>query len=132
MPSESRLISFSNAEAIDALAEYCATSERELPPGGIKRLVFSNDAEVKVTAEFNGDAPSITFYQNETAAALILYCNRLGIPIARRALKSLQVAQDAISLQLAMRTSPDHAAERPGSRARAPVRAPKAPKRATK
>ena len=40
---------------IDALVEYCAATKHELPKGGLKRLVFSNDAEIKVTAEFNGD-----------------------------------------------------------------------------
>ena len=104
MPNESRVISFSNAEAIDALVDYCAAAKREMPNGGIKRLVFSNDAEIKVTAEFNGDAPSISFFQNEVAAALIFYCNKKGIPVARRALKSLQVAQDTIALHLALRS----------------------------
>lgn len=104
VPSESRVISFSNVEAVDALLQYCTATKRELPSGGIKRLAFSNDSEIKATAEFNGDIPSISFFQNEIAAALILYCNRVGIPVARRALKSLHVTQDSISLQLTMRT----------------------------
>lgn len=104
MPSESRIITFSNAETMDALLEYCVNSKRDVPNGGIKRLVFSNGSEVKVTAEFNAAAPPITFYQNEVAAALILYCNKIGIPVARRAIKSLQVTQDAILLQLTIRT----------------------------
>ncbi|MGH7125781.1 MAG: hypothetical protein ACREFI_15505 [Stellaceae bacterium] len=104
MPGESRTITFTNAEAIDALLEYCASTKRVLPAGGIKRLAFSNEAEVKVTVEFNASAPPISFYQNEVAAALILYCNKIGIPVARRAIKSLQVTQDSIALQLSMRT----------------------------
>lgn len=104
MPNESRVISFSNGEAMDALVQYCTATKRELPSGGIKRLVFSNDSEIKVTAEFNAGVPSISFFQNEMAAALILYCNRVGIPVARRALKSLNVTQDSISLQLELRT----------------------------
>ena len=104
MPNESRVISFSNAEAVDALVEYCAATKRELPKGGINRLVFSNDTEIKVTAQFNEGAPSISFYQNEVAAALIFYCNTQGIPVARRALKSLQVAQDTVALHLTLRT----------------------------
>ncbi len=31
MPNETRTISFSNAEAMAALVEYCATTKRELP-----------------------------------------------------------------------------------------------------
>jgi hypothetical protein len=104
MPSESRTLTFTNAEAKDALLEYCVTTKREIPSGGIRRLAFSNDDEVKVTAEFNASAPPISFYQNEIAAALILYCNKIGIPVARRAIKTLEIAQDSIALQFSMRT----------------------------
>jgi len=76
MPNESRVISFSNAEAIDALVDYCSTNKRELPKGGIKRLSFSNDSEIRVTAEFDNATPSISFYENEVAVALILRCNK--------------------------------------------------------
>ena len=104
MPSESRSVSFSNAETIDALVEYCAKADRELPQGGIKRLAFSNEGEIRVTAEFDGGPPPIHFYENEVAVALIIYCNKKGIPVPRRAVKSLQVSQDTVSLRLAMRT----------------------------
>lgn len=104
MPNETRSISFSNAEAMTALSEYCASTKRELPKGGIKRLTFSNDEEIKVTAEFEGGAPPIRFYENEVAVALIMLCNKKGIPIAKRATKALQVMHDAIALNLSLRT----------------------------
>jgi len=104
MPTESRILTFSNAEAIDALLEYCAATKRELPKAGIQRLVFSNDAEIRVSAEFEGDAPPIRFYENEVAVALIMLCNKRGIPVARRAIKSLHIAQDSVALHLSMRS----------------------------
>ena len=104
MPNESHAITFSNAEASDALVSYCATAKRQLPNGGIKRLAFSNDAEIKVTAEFNNGAAAITFFQNEVAAALILACNKKGIPVPKRAIKTLAIGQDSIALRFAMRT----------------------------
>jgi hypothetical protein len=104
MPTETRILGFSNAEAIDALVEFCAATKRELPKGGIKQLTFSNDAEVRVTAEFEGGAPPIRFYENEVAVALIMLCNKRGIPVARRAIKSLQIAQDSVALHLSMRS----------------------------
>ena len=104
MPTESRVISFSNAEAIDAFLVYCEKTGCELPQGGIKRLAFTNDSQVKVTAVFEGGSPPIHFSENEVAVALILFCNKKGIPVARRAIKSLQVAQDTISLHLAIQT----------------------------
>jgi hypothetical protein len=104
MPNESRTLSFSNSEAMGALMDYCASTKRELPKGGIKRLTFSNDDEIKVTAEFEGGAPSIRFYEHEVAVALIMLCNKKGIPIPKRAAKSLQVSQDSIALHFSMRT----------------------------
>ncbi len=104
MPNETRTLSFSNAEAVGALTEYCASTKRELPKGGIKRLTFSNDTEIKVTAEFDGSAPPIRFYEHEVAVALIMLCNKKGIPVAKRATKSLQVMNDAIALNLSLRT----------------------------
>lgn len=104
MPNETRTLSFSNGEAMGALMEYCASTKRELPKGGIKRLTFSNDEEIKVTAEFDGGAPPIRFYEHEVAVALIMLCNKKGIPIPKRAAKSLHVTQDSIALHLSMRT----------------------------
>jgi hypothetical protein len=99
---ETRVLSFSNAEVIEAIVDYCEKTNRTLPPGGIKGLNFSNDKEIKVTVQSEGQA-TLSFYENEIAAALILLCNKKGIPIARRALKSLQVAQDIVSLHLVIR-----------------------------
>jgi len=104
MPDESRVVSFSNAEVIEALVAYCEKADRPVPPGGIKELTFSNDKEVKVTVQPHGQAPPFSVYENEIAVALILFCNRNGIPVARRAIKSLQVAQDTVSLHLVIRT----------------------------
>ncbi len=104
MPDETRVVRFSNAELIEAIVDYCEKTNRPLPPGGIKGLSFSNNNEIKVTVQPDGQAAPFSFYENEIAVALILFCNKKGIPVARRALKSLQVAQDTVSLQLAMRT----------------------------
>jgi hypothetical protein len=99
---ETRVLSFSNAEVIEAIVDYCEKTNRTLPPGGIKGLNFSNDKEIKVTVQSEGQA-TLGFYENEIVAALILLCNKKGIPVARRALKSLQVAQGIVSLHLVIR-----------------------------
>jgi hypothetical protein len=104
MPTESRILTFSNPEAIDALQEYCGATKRELPKTGIKRLTFANETEIRVTAEFDGGPQPLHFYENEVAVALIMLCTKRGIPVARRAVKSLQIAQDSISLHLSMRS----------------------------
>jgi len=104
LPTETRAVSFTNAEVIEALEEYCERTKRPLPAGGIKSLSFTNEKEIEVTMTPNGSAPPIHFGENEIAVALIVFCNKKGIPIARRALKSLQVVQDSVSLHLAIRS----------------------------
>jgi hypothetical protein len=104
MPDESRVVSFSNAELIEAIIDYCKMTKRALPPGGIKGLSFSNVKEIKVTVQPDGEGSAFSFFENEIAVALILLCNKKGIPIARRALKSLQVGQDTVSLHLVIRS----------------------------
>ena len=104
MPVETRAISFSNAEVIEALTDFCAKTERALPTGGDKRLKFSNECEVKVSVEVGQPATSTHFYENEVAVALIRLCNKKGIPVARRAAKTLRIEQDAVALRLSIRT----------------------------
>ena len=104
LPTETRAVSFTNAEVIEALEQYCERTKRPLPSSGIKDLTFSNGKEIGVTITPNGSAPAIHFGENEIAVALIVFCNKKGIPIARRALKSLQVLQDSVSLHLAIRS----------------------------
>ena len=103
MPDESRALTFSNAEVIEAIVDYCARAKRALPAGGIKGLASSNDTEIKVTVQPHGQDASFSFYEHEIAVALILLCNKKGIPVARRAIKSLQVAEDLVSLNLVIR-----------------------------
>jgi hypothetical protein len=104
MPDESRVVTFSNPEVIEAIVDYCERTDRTLPPGGIKGLSFSNDKEIKVAVQPVGQAPAFTFFEHELAVALILFCSKKGIPVARRALKSLQIAQDTVSLTLLIRS----------------------------
>jgi len=104
MATESRVVTFTNTEVIEALLEFCAQSNRPAPEGGVRQITFSNDRQVKLMLEpEKGDAP-LSFYEHEVAAALILFCRKTGIPIPRRAAKSLQVAPDSVALHLTIRS----------------------------
>jgi len=103
MATESRVVTFTNAEVIEALVEFCAQSNRPAPEGGVRQITFSNDRQVKLMLEpEKGEA--LHFYEHEVAAALILFCRKTGIPIPRRAVKSLQIAPDAVALHLTIRS----------------------------
>jgi len=49
----------------------------------------------------------LEFAENKRAAAIIMYCIKRGIPMARHALKSLEISHDTLFLHLRMGLSPD-------------------------
>ena len=102
MPTETRIITFTNAEIKQAIAQYCVKTGRLAASGGIAALTFSNDGGVSASFEPAPAGPKVTFQENEIAAAVLLHCKERGIPIARRAIKTLQVAKDAVMLTLTM------------------------------
>ena len=102
MPTEIRTITFTNAEIKEAIAHYCVKTGRIATYNGVIGLSFSNDGELAATFQPTSSAPAVTFKENEIAAAVLLHCKERGIPIARRAVKSLQVAKDTVLLQLTM------------------------------
>ena len=103
MPIAARTITFTNREVVEALIDFSAAADRKPPTQEIKGLTFSNDGEVKTTLEFAADAPGMTFIANDVAVALILYCIKKCIPVARRSIKSLQVPQDSVALHLTIK-----------------------------
>lgn len=101
MSVESRRIIFAGPELLEALADFCVKAERRLPDSKVKQIQYERDGAVGVVLEFEDEGlPHATFYKNEVAAALIMYCNKRGIPVARRAKKSLEVTRDAVALHL--------------------------------
>jgi hypothetical protein len=102
MPTETRIITFTNAEITDAIVRYCVKTGRLAAKAGITAPVFSNQGGLSVSFEPVPAGPRLTFQENEIAAAVLLHCKERGIPIARRSIKSLQLAKDAVMLTLTM------------------------------
>lgn len=97
MCREERRITFSNLELLDALAFFCETSHQYFPYSNAADLTFSQAEELVTTVcEPAKGAQSSEFMESEIAVALILHCKHLGIPIARRAQKSLEVLNNNI------------------------------------
>jgi hypothetical protein len=73
-----------------------------LPPDGAERLVLTQDSEVRVALNSAGEESAMNFTETEVGAALVMFCIRKQIPMAKRATKSLDVADETISLHLKM------------------------------
>jgi hypothetical protein len=100
MPTETRIVTFSNDEIKQAIASYCVKTGRVSSNTGLAVLTFTNEGEVKAAFQPAAGAPMMTLTESELAAAVLLFCKQHAIPIARRSIKSLQVAKDVVSLCL--------------------------------
>ncbi|MGA9545723.1 MAG: hypothetical protein WBQ85_19265 [Candidatus Sulfotelmatobacter sp.] len=102
MPTETRVLGFNKNELFEALRDYYISTGRRLPPDSAERLTLKQDSGVQVVLNSPGDGLATNFTENEVGAALVMFCIRKRIPIAKRATKSLEVAGEAISLHLKM------------------------------
>ncbi len=100
MPTETRTITFTNAEIKEAIAHYCVKTGRTASQAGVSGLTFANDGELSATFQPTPSSPMVTFKENEIAAAVLLHCKNRGIPVARRSIKTLQVVKDSVMLTL--------------------------------
>jgi hypothetical protein len=100
VPKEFRTIIFSEGEVKEALSQFSTGIGRRLPNPKLTGLQLSADGEIKAKVPSNSASDEITFLQHEIAAAMILFCTKKSIPLARRSIKSLSVADGSLSLRL--------------------------------
>ena len=66
----------------------------------VNALRMIQDKEVSVQVRTNGKGSTQEFTESELEAAIIMYCIKRGIPMARHAIKSLEVAHETLFLHL--------------------------------
>jgi hypothetical protein len=102
MPTESRILAFSKHEVFEALRDYCSNTGLRLPDDSLAGLALLPTREVTIALNHLGHESAINFTENEVGAALILFCVKKNIPVARRAVKSLEVTGETLSLHLTL------------------------------
>ena len=100
MPTERRIITFSEREMKEALLDFCIKSARPLPDEPFDEIEVAGSGEIKITLGVRQGKVQMTFQEHEVAAAIIGYCAKKKIPIARRSLKSLRSTRHSVSLHL--------------------------------
>ena len=115
MPQEVRYIMFRNEEVVQAVESYMRRMGMPLPAGSIMSCTTEQDEALKSTWFRITLAPDITSYNkldrtvhrdvivadSNLAAALILHCRRVGIPLPAKAEKSLRIAGGQLCLVVA-------------------------------
>ena len=105
MPTEPRILGFNKVEVLEVLREYCTQTGRTLQDISINALSMVQDEEVRVEVRTNGNGSAQEFTESELGAAIIMYCIKRGIPMARHAMKSLEVTHETLLMHLRMPTT---------------------------
>lgn len=105
MPREDRLITFDYNEVYQAVYSLCTQKQIKKPPQGTLKGVDHPEGDTSRVmlhfydesyAEENSEEYSRDFF----AAALMLYCRGLGIPLPKTAQKSVLIGEDDVALRV--------------------------------
>jgi len=107
MPREDRLIIFTNDEVYKALFALCTQKQLRKPPAGVLKKVEQDPKDKdKITIflhnpqeTFDKDI-SVDYSRDFLAAALMLFCRGLGIPLPKSARKSVMFRNDEVMLRV--------------------------------
>ncbi len=101
MAIETRTIQFSQEELIQASYAYCIRQGLAAERGKLKSVVAGPEGrdEVRLMFDVVGRAPTqLTLTYSQMAAALILHCGVVGIPLPRYSRKRLTPAGEGMAL----------------------------------
>ena len=104
MPSEVRLIAFSDDEIREAITEFDAASSKPMLRGRVTTLHIRKKPQVYAIVEVETaggeEIDSVDLTSSYLAAALISFCKTTRIPLPRKAEKELDVVGDQLVLRL--------------------------------
>jgi hypothetical protein len=103
MSTETRKISFSSEEVIQAVFKHRRDEKQPLPESRIRGMKVEDGVVPKFTlhVEDRGDGKTgIDLRPAEVAVALIKYCRLKRIPLPKKASKSLGLENDQVTLVL--------------------------------
>jgi hypothetical protein len=100
MPAEFRILTFSKDEVLEALKDYCHQAGWPVETAGIAELTLAQGAATKTSIRSSSYSWPIEFTDVEVAAALLMFCHKKGIPMPRRAVKSLEHDRETVSFRM--------------------------------
>lgn len=105
MPYENRHIHFESDEVYKAVYGLCFQKQMKLPPPGqVTRIAESQTAKGQVALGLMNPQTrneiEIQYGQDFLAAALMLYCRGCGIPLPKKAEKSVIIVDGKVTLRV--------------------------------
>lgn len=105
MPREDRRIVFSPEDVYRAI--YALSVQKQMPkppPGAITSIVMNPDDPSKIVFHLSNPAQNteetLDYTYDFVAAALMVYCRGVGIPLPKKAHKSVQMADGELALRV--------------------------------
>ncbi len=105
MPHEDRRIIFDYSEAYKAIYTLSVQQEiRKPPPGVIGAFTFDTEDDSKVRVRIddpqNRKSTESEYTRDFLAAALMVYCRSCGVPLPKKARKSVEISGDSVILRI--------------------------------
>jgi len=107
MPKEDRLIIFNNEEVYKALYALSAQKQLQKPPvGAVTKVEEGGEGKNTITIHLHNPQANvdtdmqIDYTRDFVAAALMLFCRGLGIPLPKSARKSVMLRKGELMLRV--------------------------------
>lgn len=105
MPREDRRIYFEFQETYKAIYALCVQNQIKKPQPGMVTAVMQHPTDaakaiVRIENVHDKTSQDIEFTRDFIAAALMLYCRTLRIPLPKSAVKSVEYAPDSVILRV--------------------------------
>lgn len=107
MPREDRRILFENEEVYKALYALCAQKQIKKPPPGLLTRIYEDEKDsnkiyvhLENPQETHDPMRKVEYSRDFLAAALMLFCRGLGIPLPKKAQKSVVIKDNEVVLRV--------------------------------
>lgn len=105
MPTEIRRLLYSEVEVARAVSELSLNTATGMPPGAVLDYKVEKESPIELRLHLQtreGKQLYHTIDEAFVAAALISYCMRNNIPIARKSRKTVKVTKNGIALDMTL------------------------------
>ena len=106
MPREDRRIIFSHEESYKALYGFCTRKEgvENIPPGHIQDIEQAEDTIIRfiITNPQQQKEHKIEYPHDFVAAALMVFCKGVSVPLPKQAHKSVEIVEGELALRVQM------------------------------
>ena len=104
MPSELRIIRFQLDEISIAVKAFASRIKMVVPATKILEAYVAPDGSPNTLLRYEGEEKFVPISNTRLAACLIAYCEKLKIPLPRKASKSLHVSKEHMDMRIGLPT----------------------------